>query len=67
MTIVLFIAIIIVLNVIGAVLVVILYRWSKMPRGCDHVFPKNNELNPKCDKCGHRLMELIARERENKN
>lgn len=44
---------------IVVVLVVLFYRWSKIPKGCDHTFPKNNELNPPCEKCGRRLMAII--------
>lgn len=56
------ITIILVINIIGAILVFMFYRWSKIKTGCDHAFPKNNELNPKCDKCGERLIELIDKE-----
>jgi hypothetical protein len=34
--------------------------------GCDHTFPKNNAMNPKCEKCGKGLMELIQEWRSKK-
>lgn len=39
------------------VIIYLFHTWSKP--GCDHKFSERNALNPKCDHCGKRLLELI--------
>lgn len=37
----------------------IFLMWHASRSGCDHTFPKNNAINPKCDKCGKHLLTII--------